>query len=136
VKTFLPSSTRDVSYPFLFLHDKPSVDLIPAIFKTRNRRVCAQGDLFGVAEMDIGPCAAGIDGTVDIVGEASLRTGAGLSDHVAELVFVHRDAEVFQVILPVAVEHAVRVHTLAEEGKLAELVEVNPTRYVLTRLQR
>jgi hypothetical protein len=64
--------------------------------------------------------------TGESVDETSLWTSAGLSDHVAELVFVHCDAVALEVILPVAVEHGVCVHTLAVEGQLAELVDFDP----------
>jgi hypothetical protein len=52
--------------------------------------------------------------------EASLRTGARFGDDVAEFVLVLRDAEVYKVVLSVAVEECPEVEVGLPDGQLLE----------------
>lgn len=48
--------------------------------------------------------AAKGDSSYHVVGESSLRAGTGLDDVVTKLVFVHGDAMMDRVVLPISVE--------------------------------
>jgi hypothetical protein len=85
---------------------------------------------------DLGPAVAvGLKGSVQVLYETSLRTGARLRDDVTELVLVLGDAKVGSIVLPVAVEECPEVEIGPPEGQLLELGRIDPAFKMLAGLQ-
>lgn len=87
-------------------------------------------------EVDGDVALAGSNSGIEVIDEAGLRTGVGLNDVVTEFIRVVGDAVVDGVILPITIEDGLGVDTGAVERELRELVDIDPARDVLVRLQQ
>jgi hypothetical protein len=77
--------------------------------------------------------AAEGDSSYHVVGESSLRTGTGLDNVVTELVFVHGDAMMDGVVLPISIEK-LGVYTRVVKRQLLKFGGINPAGNVLVSL--
>lgn len=96
--------------------------------------VCASLAADEVGGDDIGT-TGGVDGSVEVIDEAGLRTGVGLNNGLAGvLVGVVSDPAVDGVVLPVAVEYVLGVHARLVERQLLQLLGLKPARQMFIGL--